>query len=69
MIREFNEIRQQDIDTDIRKQREEALKQMRQRTQDEIKSSAEVVTRRHRLLPTRPEDRPLDLVGFPFLAR
>ena len=36
MIREFNEIRQQDIDTDIRKQREEALKEMRRRTQDEI---------------------------------
>lgn len=36
MIREFNEIRQQDIETDIRKERDEALKEMRRRTQEEI---------------------------------
>lgn len=36
MIREFNEIRQQDIETDIRKERDEALKEMRRRTQEEV---------------------------------
>jgi hypothetical protein len=36
MIREFNEIRQQDIETDIRKEREEALKEMRRRTREEV---------------------------------
>jgi hypothetical protein len=36
MIREFNEIRQQDIETDIRKERNEALKEMRRRTQEEV---------------------------------
>jgi hypothetical protein len=36
MIREFNEIRQQDIETDIRKERDEALKEMRRRTREEV---------------------------------
>lgn len=36
MIRQFNEIRQQDIETDIRKERDEALKEMRRRTQEEV---------------------------------
>ncbi|UCG76783.1 MAG: hypothetical protein JSV95_05700 [Gemmatimonadota bacterium] len=36
MVRQFNEIRQQDIETDIRKEREEALKEMRRRTQEEV---------------------------------
>ena len=36
MVRQFNEIRQQDIDTDIRKEREEALKGIRRRTQEEL---------------------------------
>ncbi len=36
MIREFNEIRQQDIETDIRKERDEALREMRRRTREEV---------------------------------
>jgi hypothetical protein len=36
MIRQFNEIRQQDIETDIRKERNEALKEMRRRTEEEV---------------------------------
>jgi hypothetical protein len=36
MVRQFNEIRQQDIDADIRKEREEALKGIRRRTQEEL---------------------------------
>ncbi len=52
MIREFNEIRQQDIDTDIRKQREEALKEMRRRTQDEIERRSRDTT------PSAPADSP-----------
>jgi hypothetical protein len=36
MIRQFNEIRQQDIETDIRKERDEALKEMRRRTREEV---------------------------------
>ena len=36
MIKEFNEIRQQDIDTDIREQREQALEEMRRRTEQEV---------------------------------
>ena len=36
MVRQFNEIRQQDIETDIRKEREEALKEMRRRTREEV---------------------------------
>ena len=36
MVRDFNEIRQQDIDTDIRKAREEALEGIRRRTKEEL---------------------------------
>jgi len=36
MIRQFNEIRQQDIETDIRKERDEAQREMRRRTREEV---------------------------------
>ena len=36
MIRDFNEIRQQDIETDIRKERDEALREMRRRAREEV---------------------------------
>jgi hypothetical protein len=50
MIKEFNEIRQQDIETDIRKEREEALKEMRKRTEDEVER------RRRDTTPASPGD-------------
>ena len=36
MIRDFNAIRQQDIETDIRRERDEALKEMRRRAEEEV---------------------------------
>ena len=45
MVRQFNEIRQQDIETDIRKERDEALKEMRRRTEEEVRQRRSDTTR------------------------